>query len=70
MESMLRGKQGQVQLSMRRYKTELERADWCREWSLEDKLPLLLLPAHTNCSFYTDTDTELRLSHCLLCLGL
>ena len=35
MESMLRGKQYQTLLSMRRDKTELERADWC--W-LEDKL--------------------------------
>ena len=54
MESMLRGIEVEALLRMLRYKTELERADWCREW-LEDKL---LLPAHTNCSFYTDTDAD------------
>ena len=56
---MLRGKEKLALLRMLRSQTELERADWCREW-LEDKL--LLLPAHTNCSFYTDTDTDLTVS--------
>ena len=43
---MLRGKQVLALVRMLRTQTELERADWCREW-LEDKLLLLLLlPAH------------------------
>ena len=41
---MLRGKEVLALVRMLRSQTELERADWCREW-LEDKL-LLLLPAH------------------------